>query len=81
MQINSHLPSGQLLFFLPLAAALWFALYLPLIPASEALVATLPVARDNHFGGALQFFYYDPPKALLLLTGIVFVMGIIHTFV
>lgn len=31
--------------------------------------------------GALQFFYYDTPKALLLLTGIVFVMGIIHTFV
>jgi hypothetical protein len=31
--------------------------------------------------GALQFFYYDPPKALLLLTGIVFVMSIIHTFV
>ena len=71
----------QPLLFLPLAAALWFALYQTLIPVSETLVAALPVERDSHLGGALQFFFYDTPKVLLLLTGIVFVMGIIHTFV
>ncbi|MEW5780999.1 MAG: permease [Pseudomonadota bacterium] len=67
--------------FLAVAAALWFALYQTLIPLSEALVGLLPVARDSHLGGALQFFFYDTPKVLLLLTGIVFVMGIVHTFV
>jgi len=51
----------------------------PLIPASEALVAAMPVARDSHFGDALQFFFYAP-KVLLLLTGIDFVMGNVHTF-
>lgn len=74
-------PNQQPLLFLPLAGALWYALYQTLIPASEALVAALPVVRDSHLGDALQFFFYDTPKVLLLLTGIVFVMGIVHTFV
>jgi hypothetical protein len=42
-------------------------------------VAALPVERDSHLGGALQFFLYDTPKVLLLLTGIVFVMGMINS--
>ncbi len=67
--------------FLPLAAVVWFALYQSLLPASEALVAHLSVERGSHLGDALQFFFYDTPKVLLLLTGIVFVMGIVHTFV
>lgn len=74
-------PSQQPILFLVVAAAIWFALYQSLTPASEALVAALPVARDSHLGGALQFFFYDTPKVLLLLTGIVFAMGIVHTFV
>ena len=74
-------PSRQPVPFLVVAAAIWFALYQGLIPASEALVAALPVDRASHPGGALQFFFYDTPKVLLLLTGIVFVMGIVHTFV
>ena len=74
-------PSQQPFIFLALAAVLWFALYQMLIPVSEALVAALPVDRASHLGGALQFFFYDTPKVLLLLTGIVFVMGIVHTFV
>jgi uncharacterized membrane protein YraQ (UPF0718 family) len=41
----------------------------------------LPVDRASHLGEALQFFFYDTPKVLLLLTGIVFLMGIVHTFV
>jgi len=74
-------PSRQPILFLIVAAAIWFVLYQTLIPASEALVAALPVERASHLGGALQFFFYDTPKVLLLLTGIVFVMGIVHTFV
>ena len=63
-----------------LAAMLWFALYQTLIPASEALVALLPVERGSHLGGALQFFFYDTPKVLLLLTGVVFVMGMVNSY-
>ncbi len=74
-------PSRQPYLFLTIAVAVWWALYQTLIPFSEALVGLLPVARDSHLGGALQFFFYDTPKVLLLLTGIVFIMGIVHTFV
>ncbi len=65
--------------FLGLAAVSWVALYAALIPASEAVVAALPVDRSSHLGGALQFFLYDTPKVLLLLTGIVFVMGMVNS--
>ena len=73
-------PDQRPLLFLLLAAAAWFGLYQSLRPASEALVAALPVDRDSHLGGALQFFLYDTPKVLLLLTGIVFVMGMINSY-
>jgi len=73
-------PNRQPLPFLLLAAAAWFGLYQTLNPAAEALVAALPVARNSHLGGALQFFLYDTPKVLLLLTGIVFVMGMINSY-
>jgi len=66
--------------FLGLSALVWLCLYRTLVPASEALVAVLPVARDSHLGGAIQFFFYDTPKVLLLLTGVVFVMGMVNSY-
>ena len=41
--------------FLFVAAAAWWWLYQLLAPASEALVAVLPVDRTSHLGGALQW--------------------------
>lgn len=66
--------------FLIVAALVWFALYQTLLPGSEALVAALPVDRQSHLGSALQFFLYDTPKVLLLLTGVVFVMGMVNSY-
>jgi len=66
--------------FLAMAALLWFGLYEALTPASEAVVAALPVDRESHLGGALQFFLYDTPKVLMLLTGIVFAMGMVNSY-
>lgn len=66
--------------FLLLAALTWLALYLSLIPVSETIVSVLPVERDSHWGGALQFFFYDAPKVLLLLTVVVFVMGMVNSY-
>lgn len=40
----------------------------------------MPVDRTSHLGGALQFFFYDTPKVLLLLTGVVFVMGMVNSY-
>ncbi len=66
--------------FLLLAALAWFALYQTLAPASEALVALLPIDPASHLGGAVQFFLYDTPKVLLLLAGVVFMMGIVNSY-
>jgi uncharacterized membrane protein YraQ (UPF0718 family) len=74
------LPRQHPRMFLLGAAALWWALYQTLSPASEALVAVLPVDRASHLGGALQFFLYDTPKVLLLLTLVVFVMGMVNSY-
>jgi uncharacterized membrane protein YraQ (UPF0718 family) len=40
----------------------------------------LPVERDSHLGEALAFFIYDTPKVLLLLTLVVFAMGVVRSF-
>jgi len=73
-------PLRQPIVFLILAAVAWLALYQTLNAGAEALVAALPVDRASHLGGALQFFFYDTPKVLLLLTGVVFVMGMINSY-
>ena len=66
--------------FLVLATLIWLGVYQLLTPAAEALVAGLPVDRNSHLGGALQFFFYDTPKVLMLLTGVVFVMGMVNSY-
>lgn len=66
--------------FLLIAAMLWLGAYQLLIPFSEAVVMLLPVDRESQLGSALQFFFYDTPKVLLLLMGVVFVMGMVNTW-
>jgi len=73
-------PQRQPFAFLALAAAAWWLAYRSLVPLSEAMVALLPVERESHLGSALQFFFYDTPKVLLLLTGVVFVMGMVNSY-
>jgi hypothetical protein len=79
VELAHRLPRRNPRVFLLLATLVWLALYQALSPASEALVAALPVDPSSYFGGALQFFFYDTPKVLLLLTGIVFVMGMVNS--
>ena len=66
--------------FLALAVLVWLALYQSLNPVSEALVAWLPVERGSRLGGAIQFFLYDTPKVLVLLTAVVFAMGMLNSY-
>lgn len=60
--------------------AVWFAAYSELPALSEWLVALLPVDPATHAGAALAFFFYDTPKVLMLLTLVVFAMGIVRSF-
>jgi uncharacterized membrane protein YraQ (UPF0718 family) len=59
---------------------LWALLYSQLIPFSEWIVSLLPVERTSHLGEAIAFFVYDTPKVLLLLTLVVFAMGVVRSF-
>jgi uncharacterized protein len=79
-QRSLQLPRRHPRLFLALAAVAWCAAYQALVPASEALVAALPVDRETRLGRALQFFFYDTPKVLLLLTAVVFVMGMVNSY-
>jgi uncharacterized membrane protein YraQ (UPF0718 family) len=67
--------------WLVLGFAAWTAAYASLIPFADAVIDVLGLSRDTHLGEAVHFFLYDTPKVLLLLTGIVFLMGVVHTFV
>ena len=58
----------------------WVVLYSNLVVVADFLVSLIPVQQDSHLGKALAFFIYDAPKVLLLLTAVVFVMGIINTW-
>ncbi len=62
------------------ALVLWALLYAQLVPFSEWVVSALPIDRNSHLGDAVQFFAYDTPKVLLLLTLVVFAMGIVRSF-
>jgi uncharacterized membrane protein YraQ (UPF0718 family) len=59
----------------------WFAAYASLIPFADQVIVLLGLSRETRLGEAVHFFFYDTPKVLLLLTGIVFLMGVVHTFV
>jgi len=64
-----------------LAVIVWIAAYANLTPFADAVLTLTGLPRQTHLGEALHFFFYDTPKVLLLLTAIVFVMGIVHTFI
>ena len=72
-------PAQRPALFLPAAAVLWWGLYQSLPAVSQALVAMLPLAQQGQLGSALAFFFYDVPKVLLLLTAVVFVMGMVNS--
>ncbi|GAB4273211.1 MAG: permease [Pararhodobacter sp.] len=58
----------------------WWLIYRQLIPFSEWITALFPVDRHSHTGEAIAFFFYDVPKVMMLLTLIVFAMGVVRSF-
>ncbi len=75
------LPASRVAWVATLAyLAVWVTLYASLKPIADAALTLLPLARGTHLAEAVHFFFYDTPKVLLLLTLIVFVMGVIQTY-
>ena len=61
--------------------AIWFLVYKQLEPFSFFFTySLLGIAQGSRLGGAVQFFVYDTPKVMMLLTLIVFLVGMIRSF-
>jgi uncharacterized membrane protein YraQ (UPF0718 family) len=63
-----------------LGVGLWLVVYRQLEPFSSWFVGRLPIERGSHLEEAVRFFVYDAPKVLMLLTLVVFAMGIVRSF-
>jgi uncharacterized membrane protein YraQ (UPF0718 family) len=71
---------GRWLIGLACAAMLWVAVYAHLADFADTVVSSLELSRGKQLTEAIRFFFYDTPKVLLLLLGIVFVLGVVQTF-
>ncbi len=62
------------------AVGAWLGAYLHLEDFADTMLAATGLDRGSRFSDAAHFFLYDTPKVLLLLTAIVFLVGVIQTF-
>ena len=65
---------------IPVAVVIWFFLYSQLDNFANFILSLTGLTRDTHLGESIHFFFFDTPKVMLLLVGVVFFMGIIQTF-
>ena len=63
-------------------AVLWFIAYNNLQAIADWVTYTvLDFSREDQLGEALNFFIYDTPKLLLLLSGMIFLITLVQTFI
>lgn len=75
-------PSGPSPWIVPPLIALWALVYLSLPGFADWLsFSVMGLAPGSHLGEAVRFFIYDGPKVLLLLTLVVFFVGIVQSWV
>jgi uncharacterized membrane protein YraQ (UPF0718 family) len=66
---------------LALGLVLWLAVYQSLAPAADWLTyPLLSLPRGQHLSRAVEFFVFETPKVLMLLTLVVFGVGIVRSF-
>lgn len=74
-EITQYLPWGFA------GLALWWLLYHSLAPfAAWFTYSLLSLAHGSHLGATVEFFVFESPKVLMLLTLIVFGVGIVRSF-
>ncbi len=78
---KKHVSWGKISGISLLSFGLWLAVYKQLEPFSFFFTySVLAIEKGSHLGAAVQFFVYDTPKVMMLLTLIVFLIGIIRSF-
>ncbi|WPD23731.1 MAG: permease [Candidatus Electrothrix scaldis] len=64
-----------------LGLGLWYLIYSQLLPFSHFFTySLLGINKGSHLGESIQFFVYDTPKVMLLLTLVVFLIGVVRSF-
>lgn len=58
----------------------WWWAYTHLTAFADTLLGWTGLSRQTALGESLHFFFFDTPKVLLLLVGVVFVMGVVQTW-
>jgi uncharacterized membrane protein YraQ (UPF0718 family) len=86
MKLTSTHPSRPLadhrqIIVLAFSALIWIVAYNIILPLADWFsYSALGLARGSQLGESVAFFFYDVPKILLLLTGMVFAISILRTF-
>jgi hypothetical protein len=63
-------------------AIIWLIAYSNLQPIADWITYTLlGLSQESHLGTSLNFFVYDTPKLLLLLSGMIFLITLVQTFI
>jgi len=75
-----RVPAARWVGLVAAAVLLWFAVYRQLVPFSEWATARHGLERGTHLEESVRFFLYDTPKVLMLLTLVVFVMGVVRSW-
>ena len=71
----------NLILLLVAGLAVWVLLYCLVEPAANLLTySVFHLPADSHLGSSVAFFLYEAPKVILLLTVIVFGVGILRSF-
>jgi hypothetical protein len=79
LQKNPDLRSWTLV---AIAAIAWIVLYNFIQPFADWLAyGLLGLEHGSHLGESLAFFFYDVPKLLLLLSGMIFFISLFQTFI
>jgi len=77
-----HNANRRLFAILAATATAWLIAYNIIQPLADWLAyGLLSLPQDSHLGESLAFFFYDVPKILLLLSGMIFLISLLQTFI
>lgn len=85
MQLAQLVPARddrRVFFIIGALALVWVIAYNNLQSIADWITYTLlGLSQDSHLGTSLNFFIYDTPKLLLLLSGMIFLITLVQTFI
>ena len=79
--ISDRAARSKQAFWLALGLVLWLAVYRTLAPMADWFTYhLLSLQRGQHLSRAVEFFVFETPKVLMLLTLVVFGVGMVRSF-